>query len=125
MNLSRKGFTLVEIMVVVAIIAVVAGIIMPNVLRSREKAQENTCLANIRQLQGALDTATLLENVIIADRNSDAIGEITTDYLRRMPVCPKDPDYPSGMGTYYTTDEDGVVHCEDHAPGEENGGEGS
>ena len=50
-----KGFTLVEIMIVVAIIALIAAIAIPNFLRARVNANESAALASMRTLVGALE----------------------------------------------------------------------
>ena len=52
---SRSGFTLVELLVVVAIIAVLAAVLMPVLARSREKARSTACLSNLKQLSLALE----------------------------------------------------------------------
>lgn len=52
---SRKGFTLVEIMIVVAIIALLAAIAVPNFLRARKRSQATRILEDLRVLDGATD----------------------------------------------------------------------
>lgn len=53
---SRKGFTLVEIMIVVAIIVLLAAIAIPNLLRARLSANEATAIAAMRTLSTAMET---------------------------------------------------------------------
>src|SRR5471030_1133951 len=55
LNTKHAGFTLVEIMIVVAIIALLAAIAVPNFLRSRKRSQATQALEDLRILAGATD----------------------------------------------------------------------
>ena len=88
-NTSRKsGFTLVEIMIVVAIIGLLAAIAIPNFVKARTTSQKNACIANMRQIDGAMEQAALENNMaqgaaITAAQVLPFLKNTTT-----MPSCP-------------------------------------
>jgi len=91
---SRKsGFTLVEIMIVVAIIGLLAAIAIPNFIKARASSQRNACIANLKQIDGAKATWALENKKLNTDTpvETDLYGD--TNYIRVQPLCP-------GGGTY-------------------------
>jgi prepilin-type N-terminal cleavage/methylation domain-containing protein len=62
LNKNRGGFTLVEIMIVVAIIALLAAIAVPNFLRARKRSQATRILEDLRMLDSAVDQYAIERN---------------------------------------------------------------
>ena len=62
LNKKHEGFTLVEIMIVVAIIALLAAIAVPNFLRSRKRSQATRILEDLRMIDGAVDQYAIEAN---------------------------------------------------------------
>jgi prepilin-type N-terminal cleavage/methylation domain-containing protein len=62
LNKSRGGFTLVEIMIVVAIIALLAAIAVPNFLRARKRSQATRILEDLRMIDAAIDQYAIETN---------------------------------------------------------------
>ena len=83
---SRKGgFTLVEIMIVVAIIGLLATIAIPNFVKARTTARMNACISNLRNIDGAIQTWALESKA--ADNAQVQYSDIS-GYLKGEVVCP-------------------------------------
>jgi len=79
-NKRRGGFTLVEIMIVVAIIALLAAIAVPGFLRARKRAQASRILNDLRLIDSAVD-----QYAIETNKSTNSTVNVTdwTNYLKK------------------------------------------
>jgi prepilin-type N-terminal cleavage/methylation domain-containing protein len=88
---NRTAFTLVEIMIVVAIIGLLAAIAIPNFVRARATAQANACINNLRQIDAAADQFALEAHKTTGDAinfPSDLTPYIKLTSAGSLPACP-------------------------------------
>ena len=103
-----KGFTLVEIMIVVAIIGIIIAIAVPAFLRARENSRGQACQENLSKIDGAKEQYALefklanagtvtFDNLITPPGATAGDGE---GYLKSTPTCPSSGTYAiSVIGT--------------------------
>jgi prepilin-type N-terminal cleavage/methylation domain-containing protein len=110
---SQKGFTLIELMIVIAIIAILAAILIPNFLHARAEAQTAGCEGNEKQIATAME-----EYAVDHNGTYGAGGQVTSTLLGTLylGVTPSDPVNASkytvtttggSYGSYQITDAGG------------------
>ena len=91
---STRAFTLIEIMIVIAIIGIIIAIAASTWMRQRETARSRSCQENLAKIDGAIEQYALDENL----GHDQAVTDIAvlvgpTRYLKRTPECPASGDY--------------------------------
>ena len=108
--MNRKGFTLIELMIVIAIIGILAAMAVPNFKKSRAQARQKACYSNMRVINSAVEMynmdavgSSMMDGLVISDLTSSG-------YLKAAPTCPETGKSSSYSGSSLTTT--GQVHCE-------------
>lgn len=110
----RGAFTLIEIMIVIAIIAVLAAIAIPNFQAARKRAQVRACYANLRSLAGALEyyCADINMDYQISSE-ADLKPIVDGGHLNATPKCPDGGKYTAqGGGKQAACSIHGSIHPE-------------
>jgi prepilin-type N-terminal cleavage/methylation domain-containing protein len=90
---ARKGFTLVEIMIVVLIIGILLAIAVPNFIRAREGSRAKSCVANLKQIESAKEQWAMDTKAAPGATPTAADLYGATKYVKTTPTCPSGGTY--------------------------------
>lgn len=92
---QRGGFTLVELMIGVAIVSLLAAIAIPSLVHARNTTQRNTCISHLRDIDSAKHQWALENGKTDVDTPVEADVKV---YIRgeKFPICPSQGDYTIG-----------------------------
>ena len=91
---DKRGFTLVEIMVVVAIVGILLALATPQMISARRRARTNICLANLKNIYGA-KALWAMDNPLRLEEEPDW-DDLIPDYIEARPNCPEGGVYTIG-----------------------------
>ena len=83
----RRGFTLIEIMIVIAVIGILAGVAVHNYNRARQKARKEACTQTLKTIESAAEL-WLMENRVPNNSAVDLETLLKSGQLKSRPVCP-------------------------------------
>ncbi|WP_194438180.1 type II secretion system major pseudopilin GspG [Vibrio fluminensis] len=127
---KQSGFTLLELMVVVVILGILASVVAPNLLGSKDTASQKKAAVDIKALETALDTYRLNHNVYpTTDQGLEALVTEPSNptprnypkdgYIKRLPQDPWGNDYQ-----YLSPGDKGTIDIFTLGADGEEGGEG-
>lgn len=93
---QKRGFTLIEIMIVIGIIALLLAIAIPNFVRARQISQARACQANLKNLIGAKERWAMDNQASASSSPTMAQIAVPGVYIRTVPECPSGGTYTVG-----------------------------
>lgn len=109
MKVGLGGFTLVEIMIVIAIIGLLCAIAIPNYVKARANSQAQACINNLRQIDGAMQQFAIENGKKLGDAvnyPNDLTPYIKLNSGNQIPSCPA-----AGTYTVATVGQEPSVFC--------------
>ncbi len=85
---KKRGFTLIELMIVIAIIAILAAVLVPNFMRVRRTARFNACLSNVKNISTALESYSV-DHGGQYPTSSTELQQLADEYVGKPMTCPQ------------------------------------
>ena len=114
---SRRGFTLIEILFVVVVIAILAAIVIPRLITTTDTAKQNACDANVAAINTHIEKYYFDTGTWPSQDLSEMLPPTTYDYFPDgLPTCPVTPAQSYEMnGTTHRIEDTGTT-THDHTP---------
>lgn len=91
---NNKGFTLIEIMIVVLIIGILLAVAVPSFLKARETSRAKSCVSNLKQIESAKEQWAMDNRKTGTDTpTEDDLWGGTDPYIKQEPICPSGGTY--------------------------------
>ncbi|MBN2144965.1 MAG: prepilin-type N-terminal cleavage/methylation domain-containing protein [Candidatus Aureabacteria bacterium] len=124
-SMKKQGFTLVEMMIVLAILGLLLGLGIPGFLRARDRARRDTCVNNLRMIEHASDQYRIDNNMAVTASTritwlwpSSSASDVkdVSSYINRQLFCPSRGTYKGGTNaggvpTDDSLEANAVPHC--------------
>ncbi|MCC6444909.1 MAG: prepilin-type N-terminal cleavage/methylation domain-containing protein [Armatimonadetes bacterium] len=105
---NQRGFTLVEIMIVVLIISILLSIAVPSFIHARETSRGKACIGQLRNIMYAKEYWAAETGAAVT--TTPTMAQLMAGYLKEAPECPASGNYDINDLEHYPTCTYGGVH---------------